>query len=61
MRSIAALTWILAICLSACMARAQVPGPADYRAYRLQYKSASDIEQMLREVLPGLGSTVHLM
>jgi general secretion pathway protein D len=60
-RSTAALTWILAICLSAWTARAQVPGPADYRAYRLQYKSASDIERMLRDVLPGLGSTVHLM
>lgn len=45
----------------ACAASAQMSAPSDYRAYPLKYKSASEIERMLRDVLPGLGSTTHLM
>ena len=41
--------------------RAQGPAPTDYRAYPLKHKTAAEIEQMLRDVLPGLGTTTHLM
>jgi len=53
--------WTLLSLGIACAASAQMPGPSDYRAYPLKYKSASEIERMLRDVLPGLGSTSHLM
>jgi len=40
---------------------AQPPRENDYRAYPLRYKSAADVEQMLRDILPDLGRTTHLM
>ncbi len=53
--------WILLSLGIACAAFAQAPTPSDYRAYPLKHKSAADMERMLRDVLPGLGATAHLM
>lgn len=53
--------WIFLTFGIACAALAQAPAPSDYRAYPLKHKTAAEIERMLRDVLPGLGSTAHLM
>ncbi len=53
--------WVLVTLGIACAAHGQGQAPLDYRAYPLKYKSAAEIERMLRDVLPGLGSTTDMM
>jgi general secretion pathway protein D len=54
-------TWTLLLLGLVCAGWAQVPAASDYRAYPLKHKTVADMERMLRDVLPGLGSTAHLM
>ena len=53
--------WIFLFLGNACAGWAQAPTPSDYRAYPLKYKTAAEMERMLRDVVPGLGTTSHLM
>ena len=53
--------WVLLTLGMTCATWAQTPAPSDYRAYPLKYKTAAEMDRMLRDVLPGLGSTAHLM
>ena len=60
-RPVGVWAWIFLTLGIACASWAQAPAPSDYRAYPLKYKTATDMERMLRDVLPGLGTTTHLM
>jgi len=60
-RLVGVWAWIFLTLGMTCMGWSQAPAPSDYRAYPLKYKTAADMERMLRDVLPGLGTTTHLM
>ncbi len=55
-----ACVWTLLVLTLCRCAYAQPDAKAEYQVYTLQYKAAGDVEKILAEMLPGLGTTTHL-